>query len=184
MPTAEESNAAMATISHLQAAYAAGEVGLPPGADWVESALAYLEHGGVYTGAEATELLTGYGILSQGEAPPPPPPAEPPSFWDAADHPQWWEDFKAHVATEFSSENPDFVDAVRFESMDPQAIYDTFVQVGSAREVNISGALRTPIDTAFEGDEAPGYDIFAAASKEIFAVMQKDSWPRFLALQT
>ena len=180
MPTPEESNAAMRIIEKFQGEYEGGGVGLPPGADWVETAFAYMEHAGIYDDeAGARDLLAGYGVLV--EAPPPPPP--PPTFLEAMDIPDWWDSFRAFAATEFSTENPDFLDAVRFQTLDPQAIYDTYVKADAASQVNISDPKRRDLDAAFAGDDAPGYDVFDAATAEIRKMTSNDSWRRFLATQ-
>lgn len=175
MATPEQANAAMAIITKLQASYTSGDIGLPPGADWVDTAFAYLDHAGVYDDeAQVREILDGYGIL----APPPPPP---PSFQEAMDIPEWWAGFRAFTEGEYSSENPDFIDAVRFQTQEPRAIYDTFVTAGADRQVNISAGVRSAIDQAFAGDAAPGYDVFSAATAEIARMCSGDTWRRFLA---
>lgn len=177
MRTPEESNAAMRIIEKLQHAYATGEPGLPPGADWVDSAFAYIDHNGVYDDeGQITQLLEGYGIL----VPPPPPP---PSFDEMIDLPEWWEGVKAFVAGEFSSENPDFIDAVRSQSMSAPDIYATFVKDDAARQVNISAAQRREIDAAFADGADGGYDVLHGAYGEIIALCRRDSYPRYLASQ-
>lgn len=178
MPTAEESNAAMAIIAKLQAEHASGQGGLPAGADWVDSAFAYMEHAAEYEDeARVRELLQGYGLLE--EAPPPAPP--PPSLTEALDLPDWWAGFRAFTETEFSTENPDFVDAVRYQSLTPREIYDTYVKEGAEKQVNISAAQRTAIDGAFADDGQPGHDVLEGAQAEIIRLMSGDSWRRYLA---
>jgi hypothetical protein len=140
----------------------------------VDSAYAYIEHGDVWTEDEIRQLLDGYGIL----VPPPPPP---PSFDEAMDIPDWWEGFKAFVATEYSSENPDFIDAVRYQDPDPQTIFDTFVADGSERQVNISSSQRNEIAGAFADGATPGHDVFAGAYDEVVGLCRRDSWARYLA---
>ena len=186
MPSPEESNAAMALISKFQADYAAGGVGLPPGADWVDTAFAYMEHAGVYDDeAQARELLQGYGVLLEGDPPPPAeeaddaaPPPEAPSFDEAMDLPEWWAAFRAFTETEYSSENPDFLDAVRYQSMDPQAIADTFIGDAAPRQVNISAADAQGIaDSLAQGG---AYDAFDGAVETVQGLLRKDTYPRFL----
>src|SRR5205823_1976515 len=116
-----------------------------------------------------------YQILQ--EMPPPPPP--PPSFQEAMDLPEWWDSFKAFCGTEYSTENPDFLDAVR-NGEDPQTVFDTYVRAGSQREVNISSATRGAVTAAFEGGTADG-NVFNTAYAEIVKMSSGDSWRRFLA---
>ncbi len=183
MATPEETNAAMRVIEQLQRRYTDGELGLPPGADWVDTAFAYLDHAGVYDDvARATEILDGYQVLV---LPPPPeeqaPPApEPPSFREAMDLPEWWAAFRAFAATEYATENPDFLDAVRYQTMDPRAIYDTFVASNAPQMINIASTNRVALDRAFSGEDAPGHDVFGPAVEEVVGLVQADTWPRFL----
>ena len=176
MPSPEESNAAMALISKFQSEYEAGQVGLPAGADWVDSAFAYLEHAGVYDDeAQAREILQGYGVLVEPD--PPAPPA--PSFDEAIDLPEWWAAFRAFTETEFSSEGPDFIDAVRYQSMEPQAICETFIGDAAPRQVNISAADAKAITDAF-AEGGAGYEAFDGAVETVRGLLRRDTWGRFL----
>jgi hypothetical protein len=186
MPSPEESNAAMRIIEKFRGEYDAGGVGLPPGQDWVDTAFAYLEHAGVYDDeAQAKELLQGYGVLVEGD-PPPPADDEPdgqapeaPEFLEAMDLPEWWEAFRAFTQSEFSSEGPEFLDAVRYQTMEPQAICDDFVAPGSPHEVNISASQRAEIAAAL-ADGTAGYEVFDAATDEVRRLLKNDTWQRFL----
>jgi hypothetical protein len=165
----------MAIIAKLQQDYEQGNPGIPPGSEWVDTAFSYMDHAGIYDDeAQVRELLDGYQIL----VPPPPPP---PSFAEAMDLPEWWESFKAFTPTEYSGENPDFLDAVRYQSMEPRAIYEMFVADGSERQVNIGSGTRAAIDEAFADGGEPGYDAFAAAMEEVKRMASGDTWRRFLA---
>ena len=172
MPSPEEAQSAMAVLSKLQHDYENGEIGLPPGAEWVDTAMAYLEHAGTYGDEAAVRaILDGYQILM-----PPPPP--PPTFREAMDIPDWWQGFVQFSQTEHNEENPGFIDALR-SGWDPRQIFDTYVQ---PEVINLPGAVRGALVAAFADPAAtPDISVFDAAKEEIIRLCAADSWKRYLA---
>ena len=96
--------------------------------------------------------------------------------------------FRGFLQTEFSDENIEFWLACEdYKSTDKEQklqlkakkIYSEYVVIGSPREVNLDIQLR--MYTADRVSETPlTVDIFERAQKRIQALMEKDSYPRFL----
>jgi len=94
--------------------------------------------------------------------------------------------FRGFLKTEFSDENIEFwlaCEDYKALSKEPKfyarakQIYSEFVAVGSPREVNLEIQLR--MATA-DNIKTPSVDSFDRAQKRIQALMEKDSYPRFL----
>ena len=94
--------------------------------------------------------------------------------------------FRGFLKTEFSDENIEFwleCEEYKFTSKElkrqakAKKIYSDFVAIGSPREVNLEIEIRT--HTA-EKILMPTFETFDRAQKRIQALMEKDSYPRFL----
>ena len=93
--------------------------------------------------------------------------------------------FREFLESEYSGENLEFYEAVvGFKKSSDQissakVIYDTFIAVGSSREVNIDSLTRNAIKEKLESD---GFDLemFDQAQEKIYSLMARDSFPRFL----
>lgn len=94
--------------------------------------------------------------------------------------------FRGFLKTEFSDENIEFwleCEDYKFTCKDikrqskSKKIYSDFVAIGSPREVNLEIEIRT--QTA-QNILNPSHDTFDRAQKRIQALMEKDSYPRFL----
>ncbi|CAF1029698.1 unnamed protein product [Brachionus calyciflorus] len=94
--------------------------------------------------------------------------------------------FRGFLKTEFSEENIEFwLECEEYKYMNKEIkrmakskkIYQDFVAIGSPREVNLDIELR-----AYTAQNIlnPSYDTFDRAQKRIQALMEKDSYPRFL----
>jgi len=191
-PTPEQAQHLQGYLADLQRQYAAGENGLPDGQEWVDWALQYLEqeeaqNPAVYDSREAvTAALEQWQLLR----PPPPPPSyedvvpaapPPPSLREAMDMPEWWAAFHQFTVSEFSSENPTFVDVVRYRTLSPRAIYDGYVASDSPNTVNLASDVKAPIDQAFGNGGEPGYEVYGTAYEAVVTMMSSDTWRRFLA---
>lgn len=94
--------------------------------------------------------------------------------------------FRGFLKTEFSDENIEFwleCEDYKFINKElkreakAKKIYSDFVAIGSPREVNLDIEIRA--HTA-EKILNPSHDTFDRAQKRILALMEKDSYPRFL----
>ncbi len=94
--------------------------------------------------------------------------------------------FRGFLKTEFSDENIEFwieCEDYKFISKElkreakAKKIYSDFVAIGAPREVNLDIEIRA--HTA-ERILSPSHDTFDRAQKRITALMEKDSYPRFL----
>ena len=94
--------------------------------------------------------------------------------------------FRTFLKTEFSDENIEFwleCEDYKFTSKEikrqakAKKIYSDFVAIGSPREVNLEIELRTHTAQKILN---PTFDTFDRAQKRIQALMEKDSYPRFL----
>jgi len=94
--------------------------------------------------------------------------------------------FRGFLKTEFSDENIEFwleCEEYKFLNKDvkrvtkSKKIYSDYVAVGAPREVNLEIEIRT--QTA-QNILNPTHDCFDRAQKRIQALMEKDSYPRFL----
>jgi hypothetical protein len=94
--------------------------------------------------------------------------------------------FRGFLKTEFSDENIEFWLACEdYKALSKELklnarakqIYSEFVAIGSPREVNLEIQLR--MATA-DNIKTPSVDSFDRAQKRIQALMEKDSYPRFL----
>lgn len=94
--------------------------------------------------------------------------------------------FRGFLRTEFSDENIEFwleCEDYKFINKElkreakAKKIYSDFVAIGSPREVNLDIEIRA--HTA-EKILTPSHNTFDRAQKRILALMEKDSYPRFL----
>ncbi|RNA43301.1 regulator of G- signaling 3 isoform X4 [Brachionus plicatilis] len=94
--------------------------------------------------------------------------------------------FRGFLKTEFSEENIEFwleCEDYKYTSKEikriakSKKIYQDFVAIGSPKEVNLDIELRA--HTA-QSILSPNHDTFDRAQKRIQALMEKDSYPRFL----
>lgn len=101
--------------------------------------------------------------------------------------------FRKHLISEFSCENLMFVeDAIAFRNMkdgniagdqlgfQARHIYNTYIVDGSNMQVNISAIQRMQIEELFKREDITA-NIFNVAVKEVTALMNNDSWTRFIA---
>jgi len=182
-PTPEQAQHLQRYLLDLQQEYTNGGRGLPPGAEWVDWAVKYVEqeegnNPAVYDTKEAVvAALEQWQVLQDA---PPPPPA-PPTLREAMDLPEWWAAFHQFTVSEFSSENPTFVDVVRYKSLSPQAIYESYVSDTAPNMVNLASDVKAPIDQAFANGGQPGYEVYGAAYEAVITMMSSDTWRRFLA---
>eukprot|EP00004_Rigifila_ramosa_P000108 TRINITY_DN1012_c0_g1_i2.p1 TRINITY_DN1012_c0_g1~~TRINITY_DN1012_c0_g1_i2.p1 ORF type:complete len:399 (+),score=94.27 TRINITY_DN1012_c0_g1_i2:176-1372(+) len=105
------------------------------------------------------------------------------------DHPIGVQYFKQYLASELAAENIyfylDCLDYVAIHRHSPaqakekaRQIYHMYIStIGAEREVNISGTTRSFIHRNV--DKAPP-DLYRSAQQEIFSLMERDSYPRFL----
>lgn len=59
-------------------------------------------------------------------------------------------------------------------------IYNMFIDINSAIQVNLSSKQKTDIKNALDSEQWKR-ETFDVAQKEIFSVMSRDSYPRFLS---
>lgn len=94
--------------------------------------------------------------------------------------------FRGFLKTEFSDENIEFwIECEDYKFINKELkreakakkIYSDFVAIGAPREVNLDIEIRA--HTA-EKILTPSHDTFDRAQKRITALMEKDSYPRFL----
>lgn len=64
--------------------------------------------------------------------------------------------------------------------LEAQEIYNTFIDPRGGAQVNLSSKQRTDVKSAIDSGELVR-ETFDAAQKEIFSVMSRDSYPRYLA---
>ena len=64
--------------------------------------------------------------------------------------------------------------------LEAQEIYNTFIDPRGSAQVNLSSKQRTDVKSAIDSGELVR-ETFDAAQKEIFSVMSRDSYPRYLA---
>jgi hypothetical protein len=87
------------------------------------------------------------------------------------------------LGTEFSKENSGFINAVRsYKAGGGNTALDVcniYVRSGSAKEINVTGAMRNTIVTAVDGGNADA-NTFDAALGAICALVGQDSLTRFL----
>src|SRR5579872_2947487 len=121
----------------------------------------------------------------------------PASFDDVLADGNWEVIFHQFAASEFSTENIEFLRVVATYEQSPsravgKEIYDKYVSVDGESQVNLPGPLRIPLDEVFgehdaaEGEDAaaaapaePGADIFSAAKTEVTRMTAKDTFRRF-----
>ena len=60
-----------------------------------------------------------------------------------------------------------------------QEIYNTFIDHNSSTQVNLSSKQREEVKSAIDSGQL-ARETFDTAQKEIFSVMSRDSYPRFL----
>mmetsp|Transcript_16744 Transcript_16744/g.33408 ORF Transcript_16744/g.33408 Transcript_16744/m.33408 type:complete len:398 (+) Transcript_16744:95-1288(+) len=94
-----------------------------------------------------------------------------------------------HMASEYTEENGQFYTAVvewkkhEFPTLEmTEEIVNKFVRVGSELQVNISSSMSDKVVKALEEAKASGKvpkDIFDEAHKEIYKIIDKDSFSRF-----
>jgi hypothetical protein len=60
-------------------------------------------------------------------------------------------------------------------------IFDTYIKANAEYQVNISSAQRLLVHGQLTSTAKVSRDIFDKAQKDVFAVMSRDSYPRFLA---
>ncbi len=60
-------------------------------------------------------------------------------------------------------------------------IYSTFVADGAEMQINISEAQLMDIRQKIESEDIVKRDLFDAAQKEIYSLMSRNSYPRFLS---
>jgi len=93
--------------------------------------------------------------------------------------------FREFLRTEFSEENIEFwIVCEEYRSLKPskmneraQEIYNDFVAVQAPREVNLDSKTR---EITVDNIDNPNKHTFEQAQKRIQALMEKDSYPRFL----
>ncbi|VEL24507.1 unnamed protein product, partial [Protopolystoma xenopodis] len=93
--------------------------------------------------------------------------------------------FNSFLASEYSQENLQFWIACEAYkrlsgakmAREAQRIYRTYLSVQSPKEVNLDS--KTRLET-IAGLSSPNHYVFDAAQKKIMALMQKDSYRRFL----
>ena len=101
--------------------------------------------------------------------------------------------FSQHCAREFSAENVRFwcavndfkanlsaEEATAFITATAKDIYNQYIDQNTKTQVNLSSKQRTDIKKAIDSGQTKR-DMFDAAQREIFAVMSRDSYPRFLS---
>ncbi|KDO32241.1 hypothetical protein SPRG_02719 [Saprolegnia parasitica CBS 223.65] len=100
--------------------------------------------------------------------------------------------FHQFLVQEYSSENLEFVDTVNsFDdnydtfSEDEQVaaaarILKLFVDENAPLQINIPSKIRVRLERKVIKDKEAPKDLFRAAKSEIVALVQRDSWPRFL----
>ncbi|CAL9696033.1 unnamed protein product [Knipowitschia caucasica] len=93
--------------------------------------------------------------------------------------------FRSFLQSEFSEENLDFwLACEEFRSLSDQQqrqttaqfIYREFLLSSAQREVNVDQWIREQI---WRSLDRPSASCFMEAQKHVFALMEKDSWPRF-----
>ncbi|KAK7879529.1 hypothetical protein WMY93_033760 [Mugilogobius chulae] len=93
--------------------------------------------------------------------------------------------FRQFLQSEFSEENLDFWLACEdFRSLTSdeelqrraQSIYQEFLQTTAKREVNVDHWIRERI---LQSLDKPSASCFREAQKHVYALMEKDSWPRY-----
>jgi regulator of G-protein signaling len=94
--------------------------------------------------------------------------------------------FRGFLKTEFSDENIEFwieCEDYKYQNKElkreakAKKIYSDFVAIGSCREVNLDIEIRAHTAQKILN---PSFDTFDRAQKRITALMEKDSYPRFL----
>ena len=60
-------------------------------------------------------------------------------------------------------------------------IFETYIQINAEYQVNISSSQRLLVQTQLTSTYKMPRDIFDKAQRDVFAVMSRDSYPRFLA---
>ncbi|XP_028828357.1 regulator of G-protein signaling 5 [Denticeps clupeoides] len=96
--------------------------------------------------------------------------------------------FRWFLRSEFSEENLEFWLACQEYRSTPrcmlgskaESIYRQFINADAPQEVNLDAETRESLSVALE---RPGADAFARAQSSIYALMAKDSFPRFLRSQ-
>ena len=59
-------------------------------------------------------------------------------------------------------------------------MYDVYIAPGAELQINVASTMCTTINKSLESGEAKR-DLFDLAQKEMFSLMSRDSYPRFLA---
>lgn len=147
--------------------------------------------------AAAVALLTGQQEAPpptrerKGAGPPPPPTATPPVALEAAiANPYWLGKLREFAATEFSTENINFLAAVASYKLKPSwpkfdNIIDQYIADDAETPVNLPGAeeMRPPLlqirQTAIGGRGAENRNVFDGAYAEIMALVKSDTYRRF-----
>ncbi|EQC26487.1 hypothetical protein SDRG_15665 [Saprolegnia diclina VS20] len=100
--------------------------------------------------------------------------------------------FHQFLVQEYSSENLEFIDMVNsfddnYDSLsaDDQVaaaarILKLFVDENAPLQINIPSKIRVRLERKVSKDKEAPKDLFRAAKSEIVALVQRDSWPRFL----
>ena len=65
-----------------------------------------------------------------------------------------------------------------------EEIFNTFVKVGSELQINISASQRKGIQQDMDKASRIERSLFDPAQKEVYAMMSRHSYPRFLASKT
>lgn len=147
--------------------------------------------------AAAVALLTGQQEAPpptrerKGVGPPPPPTATPPVTLEAAiANPYWLGKLRQFAATEFSTENINFLAAVASYKLKPSwqkfdNIIDQYIADNAETLVNLPGAddVRPPLLQIRQTDigerGAENRNVFDGAYAEIMALVKSDTYPRF-----
>lgn len=110
----------------------------------------------------------------------------PGSLEEVLSNGNWEVIFHQFCASEFSTENLDFLRAVAvFEASgdlnQAAEIYRQFISESAPQQVNISGGQRAPLDEIFgEGGDGEGPpNLFDEAKAEVYGITRRDTFGRF-----
>lgn len=93
--------------------------------------------------------------------------------------------FQGFLRSEFSDENIEFwLECEDFKSASAddlpwkaERIYQRFIQPAACREINVDHHIREEIKKSLK---QPSISCFNEAQKQVYLLMERDSWPRFL----